>query len=279
MNNPKRKPSKERTPGKGILLLGVVLTLWAAGCAHNSPRYDFGGSGAGTLVPKMTAVTMWPLAVLLTNDSAFESEITLTLGKAEPPLMLSGQLLVRGGKLRLEGTFEKAGRKPKGMGDFGVIWDEAARRGYVFSEALQGYAPITAAVRCTNVATQVMTETTERIEEHPTDRAKVTVTGSDGQTITVEETRAQDLGKLPLRIDLISGPQPFAMVLSKVVPIVPAEELFSPPDGFTKYTNQTAMLDELWARQHSTSGARHEHSSGVDSDETTPRKPRFSGAP
>jgi len=230
-------------------------------------------------VPKMTAVTMWPLSALLTNGQAYESEITMTLGNAEPPLTLSGQLLVRGGKLRVEGAFEKGGRKPKGTGDFGVIWDEAAHQGYVFSEALQGYAPISAAVRCTNVATQVMTETTERIEGHPTDRAKVTMAGSDGQTVTVQLERAQDLGKAPLRIDLISGPQPFTVVLSKVLPIVPAEELFSPPDGFTKYTNETAMLDELTARQYSTGGARHERGSRVDSDEPTPKKPRFSGAP
>lgn len=276
MTQAKQNKWKRRTQGQGIILL--AFALWAGGCAHDNSRHAFGGSGAETVVPKMTAVTMWPLAALLTNGQAFESEITLTLGNAEPPLTLTGQLRVRGEKLRLEGAFEKAGRKPKGMGDFGVIWDEAAHQGYVFSEALQGYAPIRAGVRGTNLATQVMTETTERIEGHPTDRAKVTLAGSDGQTITVQLARARDLGNAPLRIDLISGPQAFAVALSKVLPIMPGDELFLPPDGFTKYTNQAAMLEELTARQLP-SGPKHERSNGIDPDEPTQKKPRFSGAP
>lgn len=276
MTNSKHNSLKRWMRGKGILLFGAMLVLWAGGCAHDNRQYVFAGGGPEVFVPKMAFVTTWPLAVLLTNARGFESDFTMTLGDATPPIKLSGQLLVRGGKLRLEGALEQAKRKTGSAGDFGVIWDEAAHQGYVFSEALQGYARISVAVHCTNVATQVMTETKERIEGHPVDRAKVTVTGSDGQAVSVELARALDLGKMPLRIDLINGPQSFALALSKILPIVPGEELFSPPDGFTKYPSETAMLNELTARQLNTAGGKHEHGGKIDTDEPTQSKPRFS---
>jgi hypothetical protein len=58
-------------------------------------------------------------------------------------------------------------------------------------------------------------------------------------------------GNLPLQIDLLTSPHPFTLALSKIQSIIPAEELFLPPDGFTKYESEAAMLDELAARQQS----------------------------
>lgn len=270
--------SGERRTREGILLLVITFALWAAGCAHDNPRNSvFAGGGMDALVPKLTSVTTWPLALLLTNGQAYEAEFTMTLGGTEPPVKLSGQLLVRGGKLRLEGAFDKSNPRFKRTGDFGVIWDEAAHQGYVFSEAMQGYAPVSVMVRCTNLVTQVMAGKTERIEGHPVDKANATVMGSDGQTITVALTRAQDLGNLPLKIDSLSGSQAFALALSNIQALVPGEELFSPPDGFTKYQSQTAMLEELTSRQLSVTGGKHERIGKGDSDEPTQTKPRFSG--
>jgi hypothetical protein len=269
MANPNRNPSKRSAQGKAILLSCVIFTLWASGCAHTDQRTSFAHGGPATLVPKLTSVTTWPLALLLTNGGGFESEFTMTLTDASgAPLKLSGPLLVRGGKLRLEAAFDKSSDKSARMGSFGVIWDEAAHQGYVLSEALQGYAPITGLVRCTNLLIQVIAGKNERIEGHPVDTANVTVMGTDGQTITAQLLRAQDLGNLPLQIDSQNSPHPFTLALSKIQTIVPKEELFFPPYGFTKYPDETVMLDELETRLYTVLGGKHEIRSSSSDDET-----------
>lgn len=269
MTNPNSKSKKRSGQGNGIFFLCVMFTLWASGCAHTDQRSSFTHSGMGALVPKLTSVTTWPLAVLLTNNGAFESDFTMTLGDASgPPSKLSGQLLVRGGKLRLETALDKSSRKSARMGDFGVIWDEAAHQGFVFSEALQGYAPINRPARYTNLLTQVTAGKNEPIDGHPVDRASVTVMGSDGQTIVVQLLRAEDMGNLPLHIESLNGPNSFTLALSKIHSVTPPEELFAPPDGFTKYQDETTMLNELETRLYTVLGGTHEIRNSSNDDET-----------
>jgi len=200
------------------------------------------------LLPKLTSMTTGGVAMLLTNGNTFSSEFTMTLEDGtERPLNVTGQAFRRGGKILIETAFGKSER----AGEFGVIWDVAANQGFVYSEALQGYAPINEAVQFTNLMTQVIDGQSERIEGHPIDKANVTVVGNDGQLTTFQISRSQDMGNLPLQIDLLTSPHPFTLALSKIQSIIPAEELFLPPDGFTKYESEAAMLDELAARQQS----------------------------
>lgn len=242
--------------GREILLLGLLFTLWTCGC--RTSHHDEFAVGAEALLPKVAAVTTGPLPAVLLNGSVFESEFTMTLdGNDEHPLTLSGQLLVGGAKLRLEVASSKANGKPGHTGDFGVIWDVAAQQGYVFSETLQGYAPITAGVRFTNLLTQLAPEKAGRIEGHPVDSANATVSGSNGQTVRVHLARAQDLGNLPLKMTSVDSPYVFALVLSKIQLVTPAADLFLPPDGFTIYASEAAMLNELTAREQGMSGERH----------------------
>lgn len=238
--------------GRGVLLLGLLFALWTSGCVHFG--HHVARVGPEAALPKLTAVTTWPLALLLTNGSAFGAEFTLTLDNApKPPLKLSGELLVRGGKLRLE--VAKSNGKSLRTGDFGVIWDAAAHQGYIFSEALQGCAPIKETVHCTNLLIQMAPEEAERIDGHPMDKANATVTGSDGQTILVQLLRAKDLGNLPLKIySPADSPYSFALELSNIQLVKPAEKLFLPPDGFTEYDNATALLDELASRRQNEAG-------------------------
>jgi hypothetical protein len=242
------------TLGLEILLLGILFT--SSGCLHTRHDNAAARGGAETLLPKFTSVTTWPLAVILTNGSAFESEFTLTLADDSPsPLNLSGQLLVRGGKLRFEAA--RFNGKAMRAGDFGVIWDASARQGFAFSEALQGYAPISEALHCTNLLTQVTPGETERIDGHPADKRNATIMGSNGQTLILQMLTARDLGNLPLKIfPSADSPYSFALTLSKIQLLVPADELFLPPDGFTKYVSAAAMLDELTDRQQDVSGVK-----------------------
>jgi hypothetical protein len=249
----------------------MMFTLWTSGCFHTHAHGGIAGGRLEALLPTLTSVATGPTAVLLTNGNGFSSEFTMTLeGATEIPVKLSGRMFARGGKLRLETAFDQSNSKSVRTGDFGVIWDAAASQGYCFSEALQGYAPICEAVRYTNLLTQVVAGQMDRIEGHLVDQATVTVMGSDGQTLVLQLFRAQDLGNLPLQIRSLNNPHSIALALSKIKLVKPADDLFLPPDDFTKYESEAAMINELAARQQSVFGAGHEHA-GESGDDNEPR--------
>lgn len=239
-----------------MMLAGSAMAWWTCGCLHR----DFNaGREAETTLPKLTALWTGPVANLLTNQSGFESECLITLaGGAESQPKLSGRIFGLGGKLRLEIVPGKAKAKSGGAGEFGVIWDAAASQGFLLSEAMQGYAALQRSVQFTNLLTQTTAGQPDRLEGHLVDHVNVTAMGSDGQTIALQLTRAQDLGNLPLEIRSADGLNPFTITLTNVRLILPAKALFLPPDDFTKYETETALVEELTARQQNVFGGRHE---------------------
>jgi hypothetical protein len=173
---------------------------------------------------------------------------------------------VSGGKLRLEAA--KSNDKAIRAGDFGVIWDGDVHQGYAFCEALQGYSPVSEAVHCTNLLAQGVVGETERIEGHAVDKVNVTLLRSDGQTMVVQMLRSQDMGHWPLKICWpAETPYSFALALSNFQRVRPADELFEPPDGFTKYGSEAAMLNELADRQQNASGEKPEHSGAGENNQ------------
>lgn len=234
------------------ILAGILLAQAMCGCAHSRPRSGDSKSRAGVLLPKLTAVFAGPVSSLLTNAAGFQSELAISWDDT-PPLKMEGWIFVEGGKLRIEAG--SGSSKRANTGEFGLIWDVAANRGYVTSEALQGYAPIQSAIRVTNLTTQALPGQPQQLQDHPTDKAQVTITGSDGHILRLELTRAQDLGNLPLKIDSTDSGNSFHLALTKIRSAVQGEDLFLPPDGFTPYGSQTALIEELAARQQTVFGA------------------------
>jgi hypothetical protein len=108
----------------------------------------------------------------------------------------------------------------------------------------------------------------------------VTLLRSDGQTMVVQMLRSQDPGHLPLKIYWpAEGPYAFTLALSSIQLLKPADELFVPPDGFTKYGSEAAMLNELADRQQSASGEKHERGSGGGENNPAAGNRRSQGAP
>jgi len=251
LNNNSRKGWR---PIAARLLAGSALAGWMCGCVHR----DFnGGREAETTLPKLTALMTGPVANLLTGQTGFESECVIALaGTTESHRNLSGQIFVRGGKLRLEVVPEKA--KSGGSGAFGVIWDAGANQGFILSDALQGYAVLKRPVQFTNLQTRTTVGQPERREGHSVDHADVTAMGSDGQTVALQLSRAIDWGNLPLEIGGADEPNSFDLTLTQVRLLQPAEALFLPPDGFTQYESETALLEELITRQRNVFGGGHE---------------------
>jgi hypothetical protein len=228
----------------------IVLTVISAivsGCASSQPT-GFVKGGPEVLLPKLTSLITGPVGILLTNGNAYSSEFSMTFEEdLEHPI--SGQILVRGGKIRLEAVFATKNKKSAVVGEFGLIWDEGSNQGYVFSEALQGYAPLDNAVHYTNIRAQVVTSPIERMDGHPVDATNVTVMTSDGQTLAFQLIRALDAGGLPLQTKSLNSFQAFTLTLLKIRQEKLADDLFLPPEGFTKYESETAMLNEFGIRQ------------------------------
>jgi hypothetical protein len=262
-----------------ILLWSVIVVLWGSGCASNDSHNSLAGA-TETLLPKLTSVVTGPTGTFLTNGNGFQAEFTISFdGAPGSSLNLSGQVFAKGGKLRFEAV--TPGAKPKHQDEFGVVWDAAALRGYVFSEALQGFAPINGMTRFTNL-TEAFTGSPEQWEGHLVGRANVNGTASEGRVISLQLLRAQDLGNLPVQVRSLSPLPAFTLTLTKIRPIVSAEELFVSPDGFTKYDNETALVSELSARLHPIpiGGSGHTHSGeAADTDWQSVRRKANAEAP
>jgi hypothetical protein len=72
---------------------------------------------------------------------------------------------------------------------------------------------------------------------------------NDGTASILEACRAADLRGLAVQFRSLSNSNPRIVTLSKIRPQVPAQELFAPPDGFSRYSSPEAMADEIAARQ------------------------------
>jgi len=245
----KRRPAAARRKsgrvrGGLLLWLGALLALTGGGCFGGHPRGSLSPDSMEVLLPKLTAVTAGPVAVLLTNANGYKADFTMAFGDGSK---VSGWLVAGGGQFRLDVVPVKA--KGKIDAGFGVIWDAAGGQGYVFSDALQGYAAISSTVRFTNVLTEVVDMEPDRIEGHEVEKVNAMVLGDDGRRTPLQWLRAPDLGGAPLQVYSADRPHSFELSLKKLQPAGAEADLFLPPDGFTKYDTASALISELAIRQ------------------------------
>jgi hypothetical protein len=235
------------------LLWGVFFAAWTCGCAHSHHPSAYDQGGAADYLPRLTALTTGPLASLWPAAGVFGADFTLTLEHAVgPPTKLSGRLFALNGRLRLEAVSDQShGRHSEA---YVVIWNGVTHRGWLVSEALQGYAPVTESLQFTNRLTRVQSGPGARMEDHPVDLASVTLLGANGQNVTLKVTAARDLGGLPLRLEGLNGPGSFTLALSHLQPVRPAVEGFLAPDGYTRFASAAVLVDELAARQQNVFG-------------------------
>jgi hypothetical protein len=248
------RPGSPNWPSRpAFLLAGLLIFPWLCGCAgHKAP------SGEARVVtelalPRLAAAITGPAGGFLTNGGfAADCQISLA-GIAGRTVKLYGRIYGQRGKIHLAVAPGKA--KPGSPQAFGVIWDSTAHAGWVFSEALQGYAAISGAgAGFTNFVTETIPGPPEKREGHPVDDAEATCLNGNGQRMVLHLTRAQDLGNLPLDIQVIEGPGAFAVALTQAQNATPAADLFLAPDGFTKYPSEAALVEELADRQQSVYG-------------------------
>ena len=271
MTDPNNNSFKQWRRGGVLLLAGLLCGLWTGGCASSTPPSGFARGQVADMLPKLALVTTGPLAAVLTNADSFSADFTLTVtAGGGAPTKLSGRLLAGGGKLRLAADFSPSHRR-LAADDCDVIWDQAAGRGFVDSEALQGYAPLAGGVHFTNVLTQVVNGGPDRMEDHPVDQANVTLLGENDQMFRLLVSRALDLGRLPVRIQSLNGPDLFTLTLSNLQPVRPGPADFLPPEGFTKFADAGVLIEELATRQQNVLGGSGGDSVGPPAGTPTAR--------
>jgi hypothetical protein len=192
------------------------------------------------------------MALLLTNVEGFGSRVVMkTPAASNKAVPVAGELLGRQGKLVFLPEGGAPGKKGAQVGGVSYIWDVTRNSGYLVSEAMQGYAPIVLNTRFTNLSAKAVSggATASKIEGHLCQPYEVTVLSSNGASAAFRVWRAADLKEFPVRIDSEATSAAVSVTFSKIVLQPPPEELFQPPEGFTKFANPEVMLDELRSRQ------------------------------
>jgi hypothetical protein len=196
-----------------------------------------------------------PVWVSLTNFDGFSADVRSTSSATSAPSAArtaSGQLLERQGRLIFQPLTTANIKKGKIIrGGMFFIWDSVGQHGYVVSEALQGFAPISAASRITIVTAESKEAVAEQANGHACHRIEKTTALSDGSIAKLTEWRADDLNRFPVRVRMESGDRLTTVDLSNIRLDLPAMELFSPPGAFTQYASAAALINELMIRESS----------------------------
>lgn len=229
-----------RLNGPLFLALAAIAGLFAGGCAGHHQRGQ--NLSEEIVAPRPPAFLIGPASVLLTNAGPFSARVTVdTVSTSAKAHELAGQLLGEGTHLLFAPT----------RGDRTFIWDSAARNGYILSEALQGYAAFASPSQITNITTSSETAGpgSDRVNGHPGHEVEVSIAMNDGSTTRFSIWRAEDLNDFPVRIKTVGGEKPFELNLLNVEPAKFPGSIFSPPDGFSQYSNPDVMASELMARR------------------------------
>jgi hypothetical protein len=221
-----------------------------AGCASEKKQEAALGRLGDEAPP---AFLVGPASIALTNFDGFSANVVSTTSAAAEARAYSGEVIARQGRLIFQ-PFTTA-RIKKGRivrGGIFFIWDAVRQRGYVLSEALQGYAPIAAPSQITIVTPENMAQPpAERVNGHPCHRSGKMLVLRDGSTAKLTEWQADDLKGFPVRVRAESGGQVVTADFSEVRLDVPGLELFAPPGGFTQYASGAALINELMIRESS----------------------------
>lgn len=230
------------------LPLLAACALLFGGCGGPKPRH--GRAGEGELTPRVPPFLSGPMAVLLTKANGFSAHVVVqTALDGESSETISGELLGRGSHLLFAPNYEDKSQKRLRAAGLSFLWDTATGGGFVLSEALQAYAPVSYGSHPTNFVTIPGRLPPQRIDGYSCSSEQATVLSSDGSVAVFDVWRAMDASGLPVRISASPGSLPPVLSLSQLRLPAPAPELFQVPEGFTKYASAEAMLSELTVRQ------------------------------
>jgi hypothetical protein len=230
----------------------LVIAGLASGCASSSTKSIRAGAFQVMPTPAIPLFLNGPMALLLTNADGFRARVVFeSAAPSGITQTTAGELMVRGSKLLFAPEPTTVAKKQSRQEDTAFIWDVNENRGYMLNDPLQAYAPISSSRQFTNVSVGAGLNNTspEKVAGHLSPATEVTVTASDGVATIFRVWRATDLKGLPFRIQCPSGGVPLTLTLSKVNLGAVPNDLFLPPNGFTKYESPEAMMTEMALRR------------------------------
>jgi hypothetical protein len=227
----------------------AALAPLAGGCSHDrtAPHRDV--AVVGVAAPEPPFFLTGPISVLLTNSEGWSARVLArNAAGPDPEKSAFGELLCQGSRLHYAPSQEEPQGQHAPAGGFSYVWDVAQNRGYLLSETLQGFTPLTGKTQVTNLIETAAQARPEKIEGHRCKQQEVLVKTSDGGTAVFRVWQAADLKGLPVRISSVTTDLPTTLTFSRIRLGPPAGESFEPPAGFTKYDSPSAMIDELAIR-------------------------------
>jgi len=233
--------------------LVFTATLVLAGCSSRPPEDYFVGMRPSVFAPLPPPFVKGPIALMLTNQSGFSARATMPAAAPDWPKPLSGQLLGRGSKLLFAADPEKSNKKHPDAGLI-FIWDVDRNTGFVLSDALQGYAPISSTLSYTNIAYSPASAAPRKIQGHSCKLQEAKMISSDGSSAAFRIWIAADLNGLPVKVESIDSAAPLMVDISEIRLEPPPLDLFAPPAGFTRYNSPEAMMTEITIREQHLKG-------------------------
>jgi hypothetical protein len=238
---------------KPVPILLLALACLMTGCA--SPRSPHTGLDLdqGIAAAEPPAFLIGPASVLLTNSSPYSSRAVLsnTNGPLSDLVNGAGNLLQQDGVLLFVPTSTDGGGKTGWEGTFRFLWDVANGRGYVMSEVLQAYAPLSSSNRyqVLPAAGGLRPPVLETIEGQSCQVEDVTVSSSSGKSDLFRTWRATEMEGQLFKLMSLNEVPAFLLRLSEVKTDPMSAELFAPPEGFVRYKSGEAMAREIMHRQ------------------------------
>ena len=231
----------------GMLVLAGLTGLTGCRSHDNEPHRVGNSSISEAALPPICG----PAGILFTNSQGFSAHAEFEFqSPANQARNLSGELLGQGSQLLFAVSGKDTSTRARGNKGVFYIWDVSRNSGYALNEALQGYAPASASLQATNIATTAMPgQNTAKLRDHACRCEKTVLAVSDGTTASYIVWRAEDLKQLPVQVECMEGGMPFKVALSNIRFEAFKAELFVPPNAFTAYASPEAMQAELLRRQ------------------------------
>jgi len=233
-----------------VVWFGAGVALALAGCKHE-PERRLTFERDIVFAPQPPAFLAGPMATALTNRPGFSARVVASGVFADRTGRITGQLLGRGHWLRLAldprpTAAEKDRREDPG---FSFLWDVSLNQGYLLCEALQGYAPLSARTRYSDLQETPEAGPPQPVGGWRASPATVTARMADGAQARFEVWRVRELEGFPVRIHALEGLDNTDVNLSKIRLQPPPADVFVIPKGFTPYSSAEALADEVAIRR------------------------------
>jgi hypothetical protein len=230
--------------------LALALALGPAGCKHE-PERRLVYERDILFAPQPPPFIAGPMATAFTNRPGFSARVVASGVFADRSGQLSGQLLGRGPWLRLALDPRSTGREKDRLEDpgFSFLWDVRLNQGYLLCEALQGYAPVSAPTRYSELRENPEAGTPRTVGSWLASPVTVTATMAEGAKARYEVWRVRELDGFPVRLNALEGLGGVDVNLSKIRIQPPPADVFVVPEGFTQYKSAEALVDEIAIRR------------------------------